>query len=352
VFVSYPFANPWGHYIDAWGQNFVADASGGANYYGTAFSGQVVYPQKHGGMKQFFKMQWRPTCGCELIYSRHFPHDTQGDYLLNNDIGFQGILRYRVKEDGSGFSGTPVEPLLTSSDPNFRPVALQFGPDGALYVVDWFNPLIGHMQHSLRDPNRDHTHGRIWRITYPRRPLVERPRIAGATVPELLELLKSYEDRTRYRTRRELRERPVQEVLSALEKWVGSLEIGHVDYWRHVLEALWLHQSLNEVDTPLLKRLLTCPEPHARAGATRVLCYWRDRVPEPLELLRKQVNDEHPRVRLEAIRALSFFEGKDVATAQEIALESLVQAQDDYLEYTLKETTKTLDQRAKGLSRK
>ena len=104
VFVSYGFANPWGHYFDRWGQNFVADASGGANYFGTAFSGQVVYPQKHGGMKQFFPMQWRPTCGCELVNSRHFPDDTQGDYLLNNNIGFQGILRYRVKEAGSGFA--------------------------------------------------------------------------------------------------------------------------------------------------------------------------------------------------------------------------------------------------------
>ena len=68
------------------------------------------YPQKHGGMKQFFPMQWRPTCGCELVNSRHFPDDTQGDYLLNNNIGFQEILRYRVKEAGSGFAGTPVEP--------------------------------------------------------------------------------------------------------------------------------------------------------------------------------------------------------------------------------------------------
>lgn len=352
VFVSYAFANPWGHYVDAWGQNFVADASTGFNYYGTAFSGQVVYPHKHGTMKQFLQKQWRPTCGCELVYSRHFPHDTQGDYLLNNDIGFQGILRYRMKEEGSGFVATPVEPLLRSSDPNFRPVALQFGPDGALYVVDWFNPLIGHMQHSLRDPNRDHTHGRIWRITYPRRPLVERPKIAGASVPELLELLKAYEDRTRYRARRELRERPVPEVLSALKTWVGSLETTHAEYWRHMLEALWLHQSLDEVDLPMLQQLLTCPEPRARAAATRVLCYWRDRVPEPLELLRKQVNDEHPRVRLEAIRALSFFDGGQVAKAQEIAVESLVHPQDDYLEYTLNETTKTLDQRSKEPSRK
>ena len=57
--------------------------------------------------------------------------------------------------------------------------------------------------------------------------------------------------------------------------------------------------------------MLTCPEPEARAAATRVLCYWRDRVEEPLELLRKQVNDEHPRVRLEAVRALSFFNSQE-----------------------------------------
>jgi hypothetical protein len=91
--------------------------------------------------------------------------------------------------------------------------------------------------------------------------------------------------------------------------------------------------------------MLSCPEPRARAAATRVLCYWRDRVENPLELLRKQVNDDHPRVRLEAIRALSFFDGPAAAKAQEIALESLVLPQDDYLEYTLNETAKTLDQR-------
>jgi glucose/arabinose dehydrogenase len=345
IFVSYPFANPWGHYFDRWGQNLVADASGGANYYGTAFSGQVEYPQKHGTMKQFLEKQWRPTCGCELVASRNFPDDTQGDFLLNNDIGFQGVLRYRVREDGSGFHADPVEPLLKSSDPNFRPVALQFGADGALYVVDWFNPLVGHMQHSLRDPNRDVEHGRIWRIHYKNRPLVEKPKIAGASTAELLELLKTYEDRTRYRARRELHDRPTKEVMASLKTWVAGLSKTDAAYWHSMLEALWLHQSHNVVDEGFLKTMLTCPEPKARAAATRVLCYWRDQVASPLELLRKQVNDENARVRLEAIRALSFFEGKDAATASEIALESLAFPQDYYLEYTLNETNKTLDRR-------
>ncbi|HEX8202151.1 MAG TPA: PVC-type heme-binding CxxCH protein, partial [Isosphaeraceae bacterium] len=152
VFVSYSFANPWGHYVDRWGQNLVADASTGYNYFGAAFSGQVDYPEKHRQMETFLKKQWRPTSGCELVSSRNFPEDTQGDFLLNNVIGFQGVLRYRVRDDGSGIKADPVEPLLRSSDPNFRPVDLEFGPDGALYLVDWYNPLIGHMQHSLRDP--------------------------------------------------------------------------------------------------------------------------------------------------------------------------------------------------------
>ncbi len=339
VFVSYPFANPWGHIYDRWGQNFVADASPGANYFGTAFSGHVDYPHKHKTMKQFIVKRVRPTCGCELVSSRHFPDEAQGNFLLNNCIGFQGVLQHKMTEEGSGFVGVEIEPLLQSSDPNFRPVDLEFGPDGALYVVDWFNPLVGHMQHSLRDPNRDHTHGRVWRITYKDRPLLTPPKIAGASIPELLDLLKAYEDRTRYRARLELRDRSSSEVVKELEKWVAALDQNDKDYEHRLLEALWVHQHHNAVNQTLLKQLLTAKDYRARAAATRVLCYWRDQVPEPLALLKERANDEHPRVRLEAVRACSFF---TTAEAADVALESLNHPQDEYLEYTLNETIETL----------
>ena len=143
------------------------------------FSGQVDHPQQARRLKQFLVKQWRPTAGCELVSSRNFPEDVQGNYLLNNCIGFQGVLKYKKHDDGSGFAADPIEPLLQSSDPNVRPTDIEFGPDGALYICDWFNPLVGHMQHSIRDPNRDHTHGRIWRITYKNRPLAKPPQIAG-----------------------------------------------------------------------------------------------------------------------------------------------------------------------------
>ncbi|MDX1952781.1 MAG: GDSL-type esterase/lipase family protein [Verrucomicrobiota bacterium] len=344
TFVSYGFANPWGHAWDRWGQNFVSDASGGANYYGTAFSGWTDYPRKHKGMKQWFKMRVRPTSGCEFVSSRHFPESAQGNFLLNNVIGFQGVLQHTTKEDGSGFAGTEIEPLIQSSDRNFRPVDMEFAPDGSFFICDWHNVLVGHMQHSIRDPLRDTTRGRIWRITYPERPLVKPAKIAGESIENLLNLLKVYEDRTRYRVRIELRERPTDQVMAALDKWIGKLDPKDPEYQHHLLEGLWVHQQHNRVNQTLLKQLLRSPDYRARAAATRVLCYWRDRVENPLALLKTQVNDEHPRVRLEAVRACSFFKTQEAA---DVALESLAHPQDDYLKYCLDETMGTLEKHLK-----
>ena len=65
----------------------------------------------------------------------------------------------------------PVAEAISSTDPNFRPSDVKIGPDGAIYFSDWHNPIIGHMQHNLRDPNRNRTYGRVYRVTYDGRPL-------------------------------------------------------------------------------------------------------------------------------------------------------------------------------------
>jgi putative heme-binding domain-containing protein len=348
TFVSYNFANPWGHCWDKWGQNFVADASGGANYFGTAFSlrtknfegeddfGPFKFTYRK-QMEQFFPKRVRPTAGCELVSSAHFPPEAQGNYLLNNCIGFQGVLQHTVKEQGSGFVGEEIEPILFSSDRNFRPTDLQFGPDGALYIVDWFNPLIGHMQHNLRDPNRDHSHGRIWRITYPSRPLQKVEDLTKLPLDELVTRLAAEEDRVRHRTRIQLREFPAKDVEAALAKWLGQFEKTNASFEHHLLESLWVKQHHNIVDRPLLKALLRSSEPRARAAATRVLSHWRDLLPEEevIPLLRAQANDEHPRVRLEAVRACSWV---NTAAAAEVALEVVKYERDYYIDYALSET--------------
>ncbi len=339
VFVSYPFANPWGHVVDGWGQNFISDASGGSNYFGTAFSGHVDYPRKQRSMKEWTLTKVRPTAGVELVSSRHFPESAQGNFLITNVIGFHGIKQYRVEEDGSGFVGIEVEPLLQSSDVNFRPVALQFGPDGALYFVDWFNPLIGHMQFSLRDPRRDKTHGRVWRVTAKGRPLLTRPHIDGQPIAKQIEYLEAYEDRTRYWARLALRDQPTDAVVQGLRAWMAGLDSAGPDYEHHLLEALWVFQHHDVVDTPLLTRLLEAREFRARAAAVRVLQHWFDRVDSAMDLLAARVNDPAPRVRLEAVRALSFV---PTAEAASVALDALRHPTDYYIQYALDSTITTL----------
>ena len=128
--------------------------------------------------------------------------------------------------------------------------------------------------------------------------------------------------------------------MSAVDSWTTGLDPKDPNYEHNLMEALWLHQAHNVVDEALLKRMLRASDFHARAAATRVLCYWRDRVQDPLALLRAQANDENPRVRMEAARACSFFAS---ARAAEVALEVLNHPMDPYLQYTLDESMNTLD---------
>ncbi|MFP6575863.1 MAG: PVC-type heme-binding CxxCH protein [Pirellulaceae bacterium] len=358
VHVSLAFANPWGHVFDRWGQDFVADASPGRSYWVAPISGRMDYPLKHPGGSQhrriakqtggdpkysfptFYPKRTRPSAGCELISSRHFPAAVQGNFLLANCIGDRAILNHRVSEKGSGFEGKEVTPLVSCSDGNFRPIDMQFALDGSLYIVDWHNALIGHLQHNLREPNRDHSHGRIWRITYKGRALVKPPKIAGEPVAALLPLLDAPEDRTRYAARRELAQHKSSDVVPAVKKWVSSLDKSSTNYEHQLLEALWMYQTHNTVQTSLLDQLLNAKDHRARAAATRVLSFWLDRVEAPLQLLKARINDPHPRVRLEAVRALSYLGGDD---AIEAALDVLNQDVDDYLQYTLDEAIRQLE---------
>ncbi|RMF39292.1 MAG: azurin, partial [Planctomycetota bacterium] len=360
VHSNFAFANPWGHVFDRWGQDFIADASPGFSYWAAPITGRIDFPLKHPGGSQhrriakqtggdpdyrfptFYPKRTRPSAGCEILTSRHFPPDVQGNFLLTNCIGDRALLNHTIREDpsGSGFVGREVDPIVYCDDGNFRPVDVQVGPDGALYIVDWHNALIGHLQHNLRDPNRDHSHGRIWRITYEGRPLLEPPQVVGQPIQALLELLKAYEDRTRYVARRELAERPTDEVIAATKDWINALDPNDDEYLHHLLEGLWVHQTHNVVDEDLLKRLLTCDDHRARSAAVRALSFWLDRVEQPLELLRARVHDSHPRVRLEAVRALSFLRGE---APMEVALEVLEHDMDEYLEYTLNETMRQLE---------
>ena len=305
-----PIPNPWGIAFDEWGQPFFAHTSGPDVTW--MLPGTILprYGQGSPLPKNIIEEEQRvrPTSGLEFVSSRHFPDAVQGDMLINNTIGFLGTKQHKMIDQpkATGYSTEHRLDLLSSTDTNFRPVDMEFAPDGSLYFVDWHNVLIGHMQHNARDPLRDHVHGRIYRMTYPSRPLVQPAKIDGASITELLDNLKLPEYRSRYRTRRELRGRDAEKVLPELKNWVKDLDENDPRYEHHVLEALWVTWGLNKVDSDLLKQMLNAKDFKARAAAVQVLRYAGHQIPEQADLLMAAAKDENPRVRLDALVAASW----------------------------------------------
>lgn len=339
-YISYPYANPWGNVFTRNGTHLIGDVSTGMNYFAPPLTVAIDYPKKHAEMKDFLTSAVRPkTCGMEVVSSRHFPDNVQGDVLFNTFIGFQGIKQHSITEQGSGIVGHETEPLLQSKDPNFRPVDLQFGPDGALYLVDWYNPIINHGERPLRDPKRDHSRGRIWRITYKNKQLLKSIDLTKLGIDQLLDQLKVYEDRVRYRTRIQLREFPASKVLPATSQWLTKLNSEDEDFEQNRLEGLWVYQQFNEPNEKLLNQVLSSKDHYVRAAATRVLFYWNDKIKGALEKLVSMSRDTSQRVRLEAIASLSHFNSETAVNALLAAAEL---PKDDYINYALSESFKQL----------
>ncbi len=339
-YISYPYANPWGNVFTRNGMHLIGDVSSGMNYFAPPMTVAIDYPRKHAEMKDFLTSASKPkTCGMEIVSSRNFPDNVQGDVLFNTFIGFQGIKQHSITEEGSGISGRETEPLLQSKDPNFRPVDLQFGPDGALYVADWYNPIINHGERALRDPRRDHTRGRIWRITYKNKPVLQSVDLTKLSIDQLLDQLNVYEDRVRYRARIQLGESPANEVIPATARWVKKLNSEEKDFEQNKLEGLWVYQQFNRPNEELLNELLESKDYHIRAAATRVLFYWNDRITGSFEKLVALSRDTSQRVRLEAIASLSHFKTETTVNA---LLAATALPKDYYIDYALSESFKQL----------
>ncbi len=342
--VPFGFANPHGRVFDYWGNDIITDATGNANYFGPVFSGHLD-SGAHSNPGTIWNRPSRPCPGTAILSSRHFPEDWQGTFLNTNVITVQGIFRAKLTEEGSGLKGTTIEPNLIETDKekagNFRPSGVAVAPDGSLYVMDWSQMLIGHLQHHLRDPNRDHQHGRLYRITFPSRPLLTPKKIDGESIENLLALLTEHEDNVRQRAKIELHKHDSAQVIAATQKWAKQFDPTKVEDAHHLLEALWVHQWHDAVNLELLGQLLKSPEPRARAQAVRVAIYQRDRIPNAIGIMENAVKDANLRVQLEGVRGLSFFNGKD--TDRAIAAASTLKGSKDHnIAYCLRETMKQL----------
>lgn len=331
--------NPWGLRFDRYGQSFLTDGAGeeGINY---AFPGATFLASP--GAEEILRglNPGQPKhSGLEIVSGRHLPESWSGQ-LITNDFRANRVNRFELEEQGSGYVSKQMPDLLWTDHVAFRPVDISVGPDGAIYIADWYNPIIQHGEVDFHDPRRDRERGRIWRVTAKKKSLVKKPKLVGAAVEDLLDALKVPEMWTREQARQLLKEKGADEVAGPLQRWIDRLDKENSDYERLKLEGLWVSQAINTYNGPLLKSLLTAERHQVRAGALRALQHWHDKINDLDAILKKAVSDTHPQVRLEAVIALRIL---DNAEAAKSALDVLSHPMDEFLDFALWQTLRQLE---------
>ncbi len=300
-FGTYPSTNPWGVTFDDWGQHMASHP-----VYAEAFHSldppYLTQHPKPAGLRAY-----SGTCGQEFVDFATFPKELQGHFIKARYKPTNRIEIHKWVESDFGYDEEYVSDLIFSRNLSFIPVDLGYGPRGAMYICDWYNPIKGHAQYSLRDDRRDRHSGRIWRITARDQPLQESVDFTEASIPELIDMLKRPEYRVRYWAKRELRNRDVKQVEAALDKWVAKLDATSPRFRHQQLEAIWLYRGIGAVRIDLLRSLLACDDHHARAAATHQLRFWHSETPDAVELLRTAMNDPNGIVRMQAAIAASYF---------------------------------------------
>jgi putative membrane-bound dehydrogenase-like protein len=347
-------ANCWGVAFDDFGQVFhksgdrpqgywtVPGMVRGASPMGSSstISADASYantPEQYHSVGPLFETSPKTTA-LDIIGTRALPDDIQGCALIGGYFGAVVEL-HRFADAGSGFKTTQLPRLMKSSTTAFRPVDVSVGPDGAIYLADWFNPIIGHYQASYADPRRDKTHGRIWRITAKGRAPVKQPNLAAMKAAQLLEQLRSPERWTRYQAKRLLFDAPSSEVLPAADAWVAKLAATTPDDERLLLEAVGVFEAHETARPALLGKLLAAKDPRIRAYGARLAGAWAEQLPNALQLLRQCVRDENPRVRLEAVVAASYV---PKAEAIQVVTAALDMKRDPFLDYAIRQSARAL----------
>ena len=327
--------NPWGFTFDKWGQSFATDGAGssGINYvfpgaaHATAVGAAEVLPGLNSNTPK--------NTAAEIVYSRHFPEDWQGS-IITNDFRANKTVRYKITPDKSGYLSEEVQTLVKSDHRSYRPVDCKIGPDGALYIVDWYNPIIDHGEVDFHHPIRDKTHGRIWKLTKKGSPLVPNESPAKKNPTYLLDLLKTPEQFTRLQANRAYVEQKGDPQL--VIEWINNLNTSNPSYTHHRLEGLWLLAALNYYDEQTLLKSLNSNNPQEKSAAVRMLAYWKKQG-TLLNTLEQLIEDKHPQVRLETLHALREMGN---LSAAEIAIKALDKPLDQNLEFTLNLTLRSL----------
>ena len=186
-------------------------------------------------------------------------------FYLANPItnSIQSII---ATHDGQRYTYRKGPDLLKSADKSFRPVAIQFGPDGCLYVVDWYNKIISHNEVPRNHPERDRVRGRIWRIRHASQAEGEPVVLAKVATDNLPQYLGAKNARIADLAWQEIVDRKATGLVPTLQAMVADTALATATR----AGSLWALEGLAPVTTLVLEKLIADPDASLRHEAVRI----------------------------------------------------------------------------------
>ncbi|CAG4988808.1 hypothetical protein DYBT9275_00162 [Dyadobacter sp. CECT 9275] len=236
--------------------------------------------------------------------ARSFPKEYKDVAFLANPIT-STINAVRIVRNADGTVRAQHLPdLLTSEDDWFRPVNMEFGPDGCLYIADWYNKIVSHNELPTTHPDRDKTHGRIWRIRHVSQKPREIPNFYEMGTQELAGHLKSPSLWEKRAVWHQITDRPLSETKRLAPEITAFAADESLDELTRI-HALWCLEGMGHYDEQLMTSLLKSSSPDLKREAIRSLTSFSLSPSQLSAKVKDLIEDGNPQIRSQVIRTLT-----------------------------------------------
>jgi len=330
--------NPFGLCFDPAGNLYSADCHSAPIYELLRGGYYPSFGKPHDGLG-FAPTLMEHSHGSTAIGGIVFYADDQWPAEFQNNIFVGNVMTSRLNRDtlvshGSSKTAREESDLLTSTDPWFRPVDNQLGPDGALYVADFYNRIIGHYEVPLMHPGRDRERGRIWKVSYVGEGKApgKLPDFSRAGVAQLIAEFRGANLPRRMLAMNELVDRhggaAVETLLETLKKRdAAGTEIVH---------SLWALHRLDTLDQETVRKFVSHPDRDVRTHVMRIF----SEEPEFGALRQtagtRALQDKEPLVQRAAAEALGIFPESEVYVRPLLNLLERAPKEDDHLRHVVR----------------
>jgi len=303
--------NPFGLAMDPLGQFYTADCHSAPVYQLIRGAFYPSFGKPHDGLgfaPTLMEHAHGSTAICGIVYydDQLWPTSFKDNVFIGN------VMTSRLNRDiliarGSSKKAIEQPDLLSSRDPWFRPVDLQLGPDGSLYIADFYNRIIGHYEVPLDHPGRDRHRGRIWKLTYRGAPghLSQGHGLMNLTTASMEEVVEQLGHpnitRRMLATQFLADEKGVAAGVSLVEKWNNK----RLPNWQQRAHGLWVMHRTQVLVQSILEDALNDVSMEVRVHALLVLAEQHHPDESLLHWARLALQDQHPMVQRAAAHALS-----------------------------------------------